>query len=936
MNKIYEIVVDFYSENVTSTNITKNAEDLNIWFNNNDINTSFIKALFVNQNEEPIDLTDYDVSVNWRLTNRDTIIQEDNIEKIEDTGYVLIEVPSEVINEDKGKIYFNITLEKRDTNETLNSSSFVATLVGSLTDTTFPENKLITNVKNAQMLNGKSYEELTEDIIEKVGAVNIEGLASEEYVNEKVKDLVNEEYVNEKINEIDLSSYVKDNELSNVAKSGSYNDLTDTPISKYENHSININDLDVGTYTLFNCDLVYGDNKTISLGKNNTSTVFVYNANNNKSFIVIANYGSYSCILYNIGEELKQINLSNIAVKDDLDTFVDIDDVNNAINEKITELNVDGSINNSFEKSKEYTDEKISETKTEIDNNNVQFRDTIYQTIIETFAKVPDTYLTNYATKNYVIEQITEAMKGISSGGLTEREVNALIDEKLKDVNVDLSNYYTKQEVDEKIVDVDLSAYLTTEEGDKRYMPANTIIDNKKPAYGEYKTLLKGDMFNKYHEIADFWTCNQSSNHDTRRPIKYIKKIPSTDLFIAYIDNNSSGEEKGFSIFHFLTNKTIEEDNYITISSLGLGIQDNTNYVRFFFSETKPLIFITYFTSTKETHSAMLSINTDDKTLNVDDDIIVRSSSDNLWLYDGDRVFNTYGVNISDDFERIAMVFNKNDTSATNLVIMDIALNDEGKYKFGNKKECVNYVQWGTDYNQYGYLLSNICFINKNTFTIGCYNNSTVFVYSIDDANDAISSVRSLISNGLAICGIVKVGDYLFCYGYGTSYNWKHAIQVLKYNSDNTLTYVTSLACDNNYKARDYNLSKYCPDCMTMGSPYGPGFWISNYYVQDNKIMIMTTCPAGINETYVGTACFNTLTEQFDYYYPNFSWVKRQLTGITFINDEKTKAVGYVNNRMYLFDILKDEPYVVQCGNNILYSYINNLVEETAQLTIDN
>lgn len=712
MNKIYEILVDFYSENVTSTNITKNAEDLNIWFNNNDINTSFLKALFVNQNEEPIDLTEYDVSVNWRLTNRDTIIQENNIEKIEDIGYVLFKVPSEVVNENKGKIYFNITLKKRDSNETLNSSSFVATLVDSLTDTSFSDNKLITNVKNAQMIDGRTVDEITTEMAKKVIEINTEGLASEEYVNEKVKDFVTEQ------------------------------------------------------------------------------------------------------------------------------------DINNAVEGLASE---------------QYVNEK---------------------------------------TKDFIVE--------------------SAVDEKIKGINVDLTNY------------------LTVEEGDKKYMPANMIIDNKKPAYGEYKTLLKGDMFNKYHDIYDFWTCNQNSNHDTRRPIKYIKKIPSTDLFIAYIDNNSSGVEKGFSIFHFLTDKAIEEDNYITISSLGLGIQDNTNYVRFFFSETKPLIFVTYFTSTKETHSAMLSVNTTDKTINVDDDIIVRNSSDNLWIYDGDRVFNTYGVNISDDFERIAMVFNKNDTSATNLVIMDIALNDEGKYKFGNKKECVNYVQCGTDYNQYGYLLSNICFIDKNTFTIGCYNNSTAFVYSIDDANDAISSVRSLISNGLAICGIVKVGDYLFCYGYGSSYNYKQAIEVLKYNADNTLTYVTSLACDNNYKARDYNLSKYCPDCMNMGSPYGPGFWISNYYVQDNKIMIMTTCPAGINEVYVGTACFNTLTEQFDYYYPNFSWVKRQLTGITFIDNEKTKAVGYLNNRMYLFEVAKDEPFVVQCGNNILYSYINNLVEETAQLTMEN
>lgn len=62
-----------------------------------------------------------------------------------------------------------------------------------------------------------------EDLINKPIIPSLTGLATESYVIDKI----NEAKLSE--SEIDLSEYAKTTELSNIAKSGSYNDLVDKP-----------------------------------------------------------------------------------------------------------------------------------------------------------------------------------------------------------------------------------------------------------------------------------------------------------------------------------------------------------------------------------------------------------------------------------------------------------------------------------------------------------------------------------------------------------------------------------------------------------------------------------------------------------------------------------------------------------------------------------
>lgn len=935
MQKIYEIQgVDFFREDIFNTNPVKDAEDLSIWFSKFDSGTSFIQAELLNKNLNAMDLTNIDVTLNWQLTNREKRLQEEGIEKIGD-GKILITVPSAVINSNKGKCYFTITLQNRDTLETLTSAAFLVTIVDSLASAEIVNDELLYTVKNAEKFDNKTYVEVVEDVAGRVETISKEGLATEQYVdnavankvtsedmtnaiNEATKDfttnqtveqkieeskkgIATEQYVDNAINnipDVDLTGYVKNNELAEVAKSGDYNSLINKPILDLNEEVIEIENYEAGQYNLKGAKYIQFNNNKIEI--NDKGQLFIFEKDNIKSFILVTD----NLIVYNVENEIKMLNLNNIVSKNDIANLT----------------------------SKDYVDSLAVQTKSEVlrevDEDNIVFRDAIYQTIIDTFAKVPATYLIDYATKDYVVTEIAKI--DVSSAGITEDEVNKLIDAKLAEIgNVDLSNYYTKNEIDNRnyatMQEVEAKQYLTKIEGDELYMPyRNEIIDDVKPKIGEYKTVLKGDFFNKYHEITDFWNTNNTNNHEMRRVIRYIHKIFGTDRYIAFIDNNGSEHEKGFSIFHFVTNKSIEEDAYITMSSLNLTIADNTYNRRVLFAEDKALFTVVYYNSAKEARAALLSINTANWTINVDDEVVIKDASFGYWLC---QTFNDYSndIAVTDNFDRIAMLFNKtNDTTALNLVIYDIEENGEGKYKFINKKEFATY---NSEFN--AFFNSNIAFLDKNHFTAGIWNNNNIVIFEIDETTNTLSYTK--MADASASCLIKKIDNYLFL--FTTSYNKNQScVEAYKINSDFTLSKVDTLN-NNSTNTNNNPYLKYAPVAATnVGSSLerNPAFICNAYYVLDNKITILYT---GVDYdvfsmNYAGSVVFNTVTDKFEYYYPNFSYVKRQLTGIV-VDDNK--AIGYIKNKIYLFEITKDECLVCQCGNNILYSYVENMRVEEEQ-----
>ncbi|OUQ15038.1 hypothetical protein B5E87_00260 [Massilimicrobiota sp. An142] len=923
MQKKYKIEnIDFYRTDIFNTNPVKDAEDLNIWFTQNDQGTAFIECILVDENMTPINLENIDINLNWQLSNREKRIQELGITKLEDVGKILIEIPSEIINGKPGKNYFTITLNNSD--NSLTSGAFLVTIVDSLSDSEIVGNELLTKVKDAERFDGKTYQEVTEDIASKVGSISTEGLASEEYVDNAVKNLASEEFVNNSINdatnglatekfvedaiqnipEVDLSGYVLDSELSNVAKSGNYTDLEGKPILEFKNTELNIDELQYGSYYVENVRILYSkkdqsigelsgiDNGVLLVGKKISGLI---------NFTIIIYQYSGFIIYYSKNGELARLSDNDIVVRNDIQDFASNRDIENA----------------------------IEELQNDISNENIAFRDTIYQAIIDTFSKVPETYLSDYATSDYVNNAIAQAIQDLPSGGggdISKEEVENLINEKLvdyynkTDIDVRLKQYVTNQELE-------LKNYLTIEEGDERYMPyVDKTIDDYKPNIGEYKTVLKGDFFKYFYEITDFWPTNVTNNHELRRPLWFLNKIPGTDRYIIYVGNYQSEHEKGFSIFHFVTNKSIEEDIYVKISELGLAIPDNITNIRFKIAKDKPLINVTYYTATKEAKSALLSINTENWAISVDDEVVIKDSSYGAWLTENFSIFSN-DIAITKEFDRIGYIFNKtNDITALNLVFYDINFDEESsKYKFENKIELPSYY---SDFG--GYFSSNFDFIDKNHIIIGYWNKNSIMIGTIDDAENIITYDSYTVNLTAEFSKIIN--NYLFIFG-SAKYSEQALCSCYKINSDYTIE-KTDILNDISLKDSLNPWKKYCP--------YGTGpTFRANYddipayrptFVRETENAIYIT-HTGYNydlfyASKAGTICFNKVTEKFEYFYPNFSNYNRQLTD--FIIDGQ-KGLGVYKNKIFIFDILKEEPLVVKAGSGILYSYANCGIPESQQ-----
>lgn len=913
MDKIYEINVDFFREDIFNTNPIKDAEDNNIWFNKFDIGTSYIKAIFFDKDNKEINLTNVDISINWQLTNRELRLQEKGIEKADDIGTALITVPAEVINSGKGKCYFTITLKFLDTNKTLTTASYVITIVDSLSNSQIVNDNLLTQVKNAEKFNDRTYEEAVEDIAKKVGKIETEGLATEEYVDNALK---------EKADTTDLNDYVKNEDIKDVAKTADYTDLVNTPVITIKNKDINFNNLDVGNYSLYNVNFFFNNHK-FQLN-NQSSNLQIFKNDDIKSFVLTNCLASSILITYNCMDEVKRIdiNVDNIVNKKDLESFVDAEYVKEEIK--------NGTVN--FV-DKNYIVESCDNLQETINKNNLEFRDIIYKHVLDVFAQVPSTFLTNYATKDYVLREITDAVTNINvEGGMTKEEVVKIIDEKLAGVEVDLTNYFTKKETEELIdsknyitmQNVEDKNYLTKEKGDALYMPyKNSEIDDYKPKIGEYKTILKGDFYKKYHQITDFWPTNIEREHELKRPIRYVKRIADTNYFYTFIDNNGSEFEKGFSIFHFVTNKSLEEDKYISMSSLGLTIQDNNpSSFRILFNRDNTLISIIYLNAAKETRLALLSANVENLEIKLEDEIVVRTN--NIQLINAEGQYSS-DFAATENFDRVVMLLNEGATTAKNIVFFDIEKDKNGVYKYVNKQE---YISYSSEIGNY--FSANLCFLDKNNFIVGFNRSTDLYKVKIDDLTNTLSFVK--MKETSEICNIIKVKNFLF-FVTNQYNNNQNFLKAYKIEDDLSLTFLDNLD-DTNLDTNNNALDKYCPQGTTRLAGWntrGPAFTFTKILEKDNKIVFFETGREynSFWTVYSGNIVFNTVTQKFEYYYPNFSYIQRQFTCLEIYNNI---LIGCQKNIIYLHEIKNDEPLVCQCGNNILYSYIENMREETKQV----
>ena len=909
MKKNYEINIDFYAENVLSTNPKSNALDSGIWFSKNDIGTSFLTLVFTN-NGEPIDLTNYNITLNWLLANREKAMQELGIVKEETTGVATVEVPTGVISNVKGKYYFTATIEKMDTKETLTSSSYVVTVIDSLENGEIVDDKLLIRVKDSQLLDGKTFEEVAEAAADLVGDIATEGLATKQELQEAVKDkMTNEQvaeaideatrdmattqYVDESIQKIpspDLSPYLKKEEAATVATSGEYKDLKNVPVVQLSQDVVKFEELTEGIY-IFNTKASFIISNTIALEITNVGAeLLVFKSVLTKTFMLL---DSGKIIVPN-GDGVKEILMSDMVIHSDLDSYSTDEELRQALA--------------LFKQEETIKDQELTKN--------------IYSHVQELFNQIPDTYLRDYATQTYVMEKIGEALADIpSGGGITREEVIEIVDKKLAGITIDLSNYYTKQEAENAITN---KGYITREEGDNLYMKKEQDLDNYYPSQGQYTSLLKGDFYNLNHQVVDLFPTEETDQHENRRIMHFFRKIPNTDRYIIFVDNNGSEYPAGLGIVHFVTGKSMEVDTYTQFGTLGLGVVDNTFVsVRWAIHPTEPVLLLAYRNSAQEYKVSILKINTSNWSISISADETLKTNNIPLGQ-EGEYWGGDFAV--TKEFDRVLFLFAEPKTTANNMVILDI-VNADGTYTFSNKME---FPGW-TDVEGYNnYLLSNLIAIDKNRFLAGVERSNLLMMITIDDETHTINFTKYTFNK--AIYNTYYINGTLFNLYDGGEHNYSY-MEAFTVTEDNKITLLDTLG---NYSMPDSAFTKYVP-MLNIGLKsdwYYRPFIITNWNITESTINLFVT---GMDygqfvDCYAGTICFNKNTQKFEYYYPNFSYYRRQLTD--FIIDNNTRAIGIYKNKIYIFEILKDYVYVAQIADSAFYSYNCNYNQEQSQLSL--
>ena len=909
MKKNYEINIDFYAENVLSTNPKSNALDSGIWFSKNDIGTSFLTLTFLD-NGEPIDLTDYNISLNWLLANREKALQELGIVKEETTGVATVEVPTGVISNVKGKYYFTVTLEKINTKETLTSSSYVLSVVDSLENGEIVDDKLLIKVKDSQLLDGKTFYEVAQAAADLVGPIATEGLATKveleeavkdkvtaEQVNESIseatKDMATQEYVNTKIQEIpqqDLTPYLKKSESAKVATSGDYNDLRNVPVVQITDDVVKFEELTEGIY-IFNTKASLIISPSLALEITNVGAELLVFKNAISKTFMIFDSGK---IIVPDEDGVKEILMSDMVIHSDLDSYT----TNEELRQALALLKQEETIK----------DQELTKN--------------IYKYVQELFNQIPETYLIDYATQDFVVNKIAEALAEIGpGGGLSREEVEQIVDEKLAGITIDLSNYYTKQEAENAITS---KGYITREEGDNLYMKKEQDLDNYYPSQGQYTSLLKGDFYNLHHTITDLFNTNETNQHENRRIMHFFRKIAGTDRYIVWVDNNGSEHPAGLGIVHFVSGKSLEVDTYTEFTTLGMGVKDNSyNGIRWAVHPSAPIVLFAYQNNSQEFRSSLLKINTVDWTITLENEVVLKTG--NVILAGTTYMSGDFAV--TEDFSRVGFLFNEGKTDAKNMVFYDIV--DSGdSWSFENSME---FPSW-TDVDEYNnYQTANMAFLDKSRFLAGEERNQYLILNTIDEETKTISQVKYTFGKG--IYRTYSINSVLFNLYDGKDNNYSY-MEAFTISDDNKMTILDSLG---NYNEPNSAFMKYVPLMQGMNPggmwSYMP-FYVNNWNATESKIDLFTTGMdyAQYKDLYNGTICFNKITKKFEYYYPNFSYYRRQMTD--FMCDGDSRAIGIYKNKIYIFEIKKDFVFVVQIGDTSLYSYNCNYNAEQNQLSL--
>lgn len=905
MKKNYEINIDFYTENVLSTNPKSNAEDTGIWFSKNDINTSFLTLTFLN-NGEPIDLTDYNISLNWLLATREKALQELGITKEETTGVATVSVPSGVISNIKGKYYFTATIEKMDTKETLTSSSYVVSVVDSLENGEIVYDKLLIRVKDSELLDGKTFEEVAQAAADLVGDIATADLATKqelqealkdkvtaeqvtEAIDEATKDMATTQYVDTKIQEIpqqDLSPYLKKEEASVVATSGEYKDLKNIPVVQLSDDVVKFEELSEGIY-IFNTKASLIISPTLALEITNVGAeLLVFKSAITKTFMI---FDSGKIVVPN-GDNVKEILMSDMVIHDDLDAYATDAELRQAIE--------------SFRQEEIIKDQELTKN--------------IYKYVQEMFDKIP----TDYATQEFVMNKIAEALADIpSGGGLSREEAEQIVDKKLAGISIDLSNYYTKEETENAITS---KGFLTKQAADGLYMKKEEDLDNYYPAQGQYTSLLKGDFYNLHHTITDLFNTNETNQHENRRIMHFFRKLPNTDRYILWVDNNGSEHPAGLGIVHFVSGKSLEVDTYTEFTTLGMGVKDNNyNSIRWAMHPTAPIVLFAYQNNSQEFKATLLKINTADWTIEVENEVVLKTG--NIIL--AGTTYMSGDFAITEDFSRVGFLFNEGKTDAKNMVFYDIV--DSGdSWSFENSME---FPSW-TDVDEYNnYQTANMAFLDKSRFLAGEERNQYLILNTIDEETKTISQVKYTFGKG--IYRTYSINGILFNLYDGKDNNYSY-MEAFKISDDNKMTILDTLG---NYNEQNSAFMKYVPLMQGVGPggmwSYIP-FYINNWNTTEEKIELFATGMdyGQYKDLFNGTIYFNKITQKFEYYYPNFSYYRRQMTD--FICDGDSRAIGIYKNKIYIFEIKKDFVFVAQIGDTSLYSYNCNYNAEQNQLSL--
>lgn len=909
MKKNYAIDIDFYTENVLSTNPKSNALDTGIWFSKNDIGTSFLTLTFLN-NGEPIDLTYYNISLNWLLANREKALQELGIVKEETTGVATVEVPSGIISNIKGKYYFTATIEKIDRKETLTSSSYTVTVVDSLENGEVVDDKLLIRVKDSQLLDGKTFDEVAQAAADLVGPIATEGLATKQELKEAVKDKVNQgqvdeaiseatkdmatqEYVNTKIQEIpqqDLTPYLKKSEASTVATTGEYKDLKNVPVVQIVDDVVKFEKLSEGIYT-FNTKASFIISPSLAVEITNIGAeLLVFKSVLTKTFMLFDS----GKIVVPSEDGIKEIFMSDMVIHSDLDSYT--------------------------------TDEELRQAlallKQEETIKDQELTKNIYKYVQELFNQIPDTYLTDYATQDFVLNKIAEALAEIGpGGGVTREEVIEIVDEKLAEFDIDLTNYYTKEETENAITS---KGFLTKQEADGLYMKKEEDLDNYYPTQGQYTSLLKGDFYNLHHTITDLLNTNETDQHENRRIMHFFRKIAGTDRYILWVDNNGSEHPAGLGIVHFVSGKSLEVDTYTEFTTLGMGVKDNNyNAIRWAVHPSAPIVLFAYQNNSQEFRSSLLKINTADWTITVENEVVLKTG--NIVLAGTTYMSGDFAV--TEDFSRVGFLFNEGKTDAKNILIYDIK-NTGDSWSFTNLMEFASYVE-ADGYNNY--MTGNLAFVDKSRFLAGAEENQYLILNTIDEETKTISQIKYTFGKG--IYRTYSINNVLFNLYDGKDNNYSY-MEAFEINNDNKMTILDSLG---NYNEPNSAFMKYVPLMQGMNPggmwSYMP-FYVNNWNATESKIDLFTTGMdyAQYKDLYNGTICFNKISKKFEYYYPNFSYYRRQMSD--FMLDGDSRAIGIYKNKIYIFEIKKDFVFVAQIGDTSLYSYNCNYNAEQNQLSL--